>query len=220
MRRRKFIEFLGVAVVSASAGAGAGYFVSEYERSRAAKVWLGDTTEQNLKNAFSGESQAHVRYTLFANRAEEEGLGNVARLFTAITFAEQVHAGNHFKILSHLKEGSATFAVAGFGPGDTSKNIDIAIDGETFEITEMYPAYKEKAIRENALDAELSFSRALEAEKAHVALFNGAKETVDSGQDMRDAKIYVCPVCGNVFVGTPPALCPICSTPEGKFKIY
>jgi rubrerythrin len=110
--------------------------------------------------------------------------------------------------------------MAGFGPGDTSKNIDIAVDGETFEITEMYPAYKEKAIRENAVDAELSFSRALEAEKAHLALFKGAKEAVDSGRDMRDAKIYVCPVCGNVFVGTAPPLCPICSTPEEKFKIY
>lgn len=220
MHRRQFLKFLGVAVASASAGAGAGYFVSEYERPRATKAWLAEATEQNLKNAFSGESQANVRYTVFGNRAQEEGFNNVARLFTAITFAEQVHAGNYFKILSYLKEASITYGMAGFGPGDTSKNLGIAVDGETFEITEMYPAYKEKATKEKAGDAELSFSMTLEAEKSHLKLFKSAKETVDSGRDLQIGKIYICPVCGNAFGDEAPDRCPICGTQNEKFKTY
>jgi rubrerythrin len=220
LNRREFVKLLGVAAMSASAGAGAGYFFSEYNKPKTAETWLADITEQNLKNAFSGESQANVRYTVFGNKAQEEGFSNVSRLFAAITFAEQVHAGNHFEILSYLNEASVANGMAGFGPGDTSKNLGMAVDGETFEITEMYPAYREKATQEGVQDAELSFSRALEAEKSHLGLFKKAKGAVDSGQDMQVGKIYICPVCGNAFGDEAPDTCPICGTRKEKFRIY
>jgi hypothetical protein len=69
VQRREFSKLLGTAAVSASAGAEAGYFHKQYERAGTARIWLGDTSEQNLKNTFAGESQASVRYTIFSNRA-------------------------------------------------------------------------------------------------------------------------------------------------------
>ncbi|MEM3452285.1 MAG: rubrerythrin family protein, partial [Candidatus Hadarchaeum sp.] len=77
-------------------------------------------TEKNLKEAFAGESQAHMKYAIFAEKAEEDGLKNVARLFRAISFAELVHAKNHLKALGQI--------------GDSVDNLQTAIDGETYEV--------------------------------------------------------------------------------------
>lgn len=84
-------------------------------------------TEQFLRAAFAGESQAHMKYLIFAEQAEKEGRKNTARLFRAVAHAEKVHATNHFKALGDL--------------GGGVKNLDAAIEGETFEAEEMYPAY-------------------------------------------------------------------------------
>ena len=85
-------------------------------------------TEANLEAAFAGESQAQTKYTIFADRAEKEGLPNVARLFRATAYAEQVHATSHLRTLGNI--------------GQTLDNLQAAIGGETFEVEEMYPAYK------------------------------------------------------------------------------
>jgi len=92
-------------------------------------------TEKSLREAFAGESQAHMKYLIFAEQAEKEGLHDVARLFRAISFAEQVHATNHFKALMELHK--------------TSENLQSAWDGENFEIEEMYPAYNAIATLQN-----------------------------------------------------------------------
>jgi len=84
-------------------------------------------SEDNLKNAFAGESQAHMRYLIFAKKAEEEGFPNVARLFRAISYAEQVHATNHYDVIGMIR--------------GSSDNLQVAIDGETYEVNEMYPAF-------------------------------------------------------------------------------
>jgi rubrerythrin len=102
-------------------------------------------TEQNLINAFGGESQAHMRYLHFANQADKEKFPNVARLFRAVAHAEYVHAGDHYRKLRHLNGGVVANSMAAFGPSDTKKNLELAIAGEDFEITEMYPAYMEVA---------------------------------------------------------------------------
>src|SRR3989304_4941614 len=102
-------------------------------------------TEQHLINAFGGESQAHMRYLHFADQAEKENFPNIARLFRAISHAEYVHAGDHYRELKHLEGGFVANSMAAFGPGDTKKNLKLAIMGENFEITEMYPLYIEVA---------------------------------------------------------------------------
>jgi rubrerythrin len=87
-------------------------------------------TKDALESAFGGESMAHMRYLIFADIAEKEGFPNVARLFRAIAFAEKIHARNHFDKLRKLKRGEKVVAEAPFGPGDTSKNLELAIMGE------------------------------------------------------------------------------------------
>ncbi len=80
-------------------------------------------TEQHLINAFGGESQAYMRYVHFANIAEKENFNNVTRLFRAIAHAEYIHAGDHYRELSHLDGGFVANSMATFGPGDTKKNL-------------------------------------------------------------------------------------------------
>ena len=88
---------------------------------------MREMTKENLKAAFAGESQAYMKYVIFADRAEEEGYPEVARLFRAIAFAERVHATNHLRELGDI--------------GDTVANLEVAIGGENYENTEMYPAF-------------------------------------------------------------------------------
>ena len=91
-------------------------------------------TEQNMINAFGGESMAHMRYRHFSVRADKDRYPNVARLFRAIAEAEFIHAGDHYRELKHLDAGLAATSMGAFGPGDTAKNLNLAIAGETYEV--------------------------------------------------------------------------------------
>ena len=163
-------------------------------------------TKENLKSAFSGESQAHMKYLIFSDKAEEEGFGNIARLFKAIAFAERVHASNHLNALN--------------GSNLTMDNLDVAIEGETFEVNEMYPAYKAVAELQDEKKAVKSMHYALEAEKIHSVLYGEAKETVKSGKDLEVGEINICPVCGHTVVGKAPGRCPICGVQGDRFKRF
>ncbi|NTU53375.1 MAG: rubrerythrin family protein, partial [Chlorobiaceae bacterium] len=92
------------------------------------------TTHENLKNAFAGESQAFMKYTTFAEKAEKEGLKNIAKLFRTTAKAEMIHAQGHL---------AADEAI-----GSTAENLQAAIDGETYEHNEMYPPMYEQAVAE------------------------------------------------------------------------
>ncbi|RPI34561.1 MAG: rubrerythrin family protein [Nitrospiraceae bacterium] len=163
-------------------------------------------TKDNLKSAFSGESQAHMKYLIFADKAEEEGFKDIARLFRAIAFAERVHASNHLNALN--------------GSNLTSDNLDIAIDGETFEVGEMYPAYKAVAELQDEKKAVTSMHYALEAEKIHAALYSEASDAAKSGKDMEVGAIHICPVCGHTVIGKAPDRCPICGVQGDKFRKF
>jgi len=171
-------------------------------------------TQDALVSSYGGESMAHMRYLIFADIAEREGFKNVARLFRAIAFAEQVHARNHYQRLEKLKAPLKVVAEAPFGPGDTAKNLELAIMGEKFEVEEMYPAYIELARMQGDKAAEATFRYALEAEKIHLKLYQEALEHVKKGEDMPiDGYIWICPVCGHTAIGRdPPPKCPICAT--------
>jgi rubrerythrin len=178
-----------------------------------------DMTKDALISAYGGESMAHMRYLVFADIAEKEGFPNVARLFKAIAYAEYVHARNHYKILKDLKEGVKVSAGAPFGPGDTSKNLDLAIMGEVFEVEEMYPVYMEIAKFQNEREAVKSFRWALEAEKIHAELYREVKKYVDDNKDYPiKGYVWICPVCGHTYIGEePPERCPICGVSGDKF---
>ena len=174
-------------------------------------------TAANLRNAHGGESMAHMRYMIWGSRAEKEGYGNVARLFRAIASAETVHAGNHFRELKDEAGDELCASKAVFGLAGTSQNLQGGIDGESFEITEMYPAYLEVAKFQDEEGAQRSFHYALSAEKEHAALFKKAKESVDSGRDAEVGAVRVCSVCGWTHDGDLPDTCPICGAKRDKF---
>ena len=161
-------------------------------------------TQQNLESAYAGESQAHMKYLIFSEVAEREGKTNIARLFKAISFAEQVHATNHFRNLGHIN--------------DTTKNLDMAIGGETFEVEEMYPAYDAVAKLQEEKEASRSIHYALEAEKIHAEMYRKAKEAALQGKDMELETVYICPVCGYTVEGEAPQFCPVCGASKEKFK--
>jgi len=160
-------------------------------------------TEGNLKAAFAGESQAHMRYLAFADKAEKEGKENTARLFRAIAYAEQVHAINHLRELGEI--------------ASTAANLQEAINGEDFEVEEMYPTYDAVAKLQNESGAVRSIHFALEAEKIHAEMYKSAKTETDAGKDVAIGKVYICPVCGYTVEGDAPDKCPVCSAPREKF---
>ena len=124
---------------------------------------MKETTEKNLKDAFAGESMAHMKYMVFADRAEREGLPNIARLFRAASLSEQVHAANHLRAL---------------GLGKTPENLEIAFGGESFEITDMYPQYMQAAEADDEKRALQAMHDAMEAEKVHAGLYARARSAV------------------------------------------
>jgi len=167
---------------------------------------MKSTTENNLRNAFAGESQAHMKYLIFADKADKEGKINIARLFRAVSFAEQVHAANHFNVLGENKS--------------LSENLQTAINGETYEVDEMYPSFLEVAKNQNEKQAQLSFAGALEAEKIHARMYKNAKQAVDEGKDISVGDIYICEVCGYTVEAEAPDRCPVCNAPKDKFKKF
>ena len=160
------------------------------------------TTESNLNEAFAGESQANRKYLAFARKAEAEGFGNVARLFRTTAEAETIHALGHFEALG--------------GVGSTAANLRAAIAGETHEFTEMYPPMVKLAESEKH-KARRMFAYATKAEAVHAKLYQLALEAVAKGQDLTETHFYLCPICGHIELGTPPASCPICGTKAEKF---
>lgn len=163
-------------------------------------------TKKNLQAAFAGESQAHRKYMIFADAAKKEGFKNIGRLFTAISFAEKVHAGNHFRVL--------------YGTNPTTENLQSAIDGENYEVQEMYPGFKAAAKKDKEADAIRSIHFALEAEKTHAKMYADAKRSAKAGKDIKVGSVYICSVCGHTVFGKAPDHCPVCGAKKTRFKKF
>ncbi len=161
-------------------------------------------TEENLKTAFAGESQANRKYLAFAEKAEKEGFQQVAKIFRTAAAAETVHAHNHLRVLGGIKS--------------TKENIKAAVEGEHYEFTKMYPEFLEDAKNEGNKDAERSFHLANEVEKVHHKLYEVALEAVENGKDLEKKDVYICPVCGYTHEGEPPEVCPVCGAVKKVFK--
>jgi rubrerythrin len=167
---------------------------------------MKEMTKKALSDAFAGESMAHMKYIIYSDIAKKEGYSNVARLFEAIAYAERVHAGNHAKLLGYL--------------GKTANNLQAGVDGESFEIEEMYPVYKNTANLQGEKAAELSNHYALEAEKLHQTMYAESKKDIEKGEDIKLGEVYVCPVCGYTHEGDPPDKCPVCNASSKMFKKF
>ena len=163
-----------------------------------------NNTQENLRTAFAGESQANRRYLFFADKAEKEGHPQIARLFRAVAEAETVHARNHLEVMGGIRS--------------TRDNLGAAIEGENYEFIQMYPGFIEQAKAEGNDKAQVSFDYANKVEKIHHGLYQKALESLEAGQSLRDEPYFVCQGCGYTVAGEAPERCPICGAPRKMFK--
>lgn len=177
-------------------------------------------TADFLRSAYGGESMAHMRYLIWGDIADKEGMPNTGRLFRAIAYAEWAHADNHFRELGEQKGDYTVPAGAVFGVGKTAENLQGAIDGELHEVKQMYPVYLETARFQSEKGAERAFHYALEAEKIHAELFQKAQDAAKSGKDIELDAVYVCPVCGHTTTDNLPDKCPICGAKKEMYKAF
>jgi rubrerythrin len=158
------------------------------------------TTNDNLKAAFAGESQANRKYLAFAAQADKEGYPQVAKLFRAVAEAETVHAHSHLKAMGEIKS--------------TKENLEKALAGEMYEFKSMYPEMIQKAQEEGNTKAERTFRFANEVEKIHAKLYQKA---IDSLETSEETDYYVCSVCGFTCEAEPPERCPVCGANAKAF---
>lgn len=158
-------------------------------------------SEKNLKEAFAGESQANRKYLAFAAMADKEGYKQVAKLFRAAAEAETIHAHNHLRELGGIRK--------------TKENLAEAVAGETHEFKSMYPDMIKEAEAEGNKGAVRTFHYANEVEKIHAALY---QKYLDNLDNVAEADIYVCPICGYTVENEAPDACPVCGARKHAFK--
>lgn len=158
-------------------------------------------TQENLQEAFAGESQANRKYLAFAEQADKEGYPQAAKLFRAAAAAETVHAHAHLRAMK--------------GIGKTAENLKSAISGETHEFKEMYPDMIQAAKEEGEKVAERSFTYANEVEKIHAGLYQKALDNLGKAEEV---DYYVCSVCGYTCENEPPEQCPVCRSKAKAFS--
>ena len=156
-------------------------------------------TQDNLKAAFAGESQARNMYTYFAAVARKEGYHYVAKIFEETADNERRHAKDHFNLLG--------------GIGDTAANLRQAIAGEDYETKTMYPDFAKNADAEGNKQAANLFRQIAKIEAEHRDRYQKLLDMVENGTVFtRDEPIaWKCSVCGYKHTGTqPPPKCPCC----------
>lgn len=163
---------------------------------------LSAKLEKSLREAFAGESKAHVRNQAFAAKAADEGYPEVARLFRAVAEAERVHAAEYLKYLEGVM-------------GSTEENLRTAFENEMAAKQDHYPALIKAAFEAKREDVAWSLIRARDVEGRHADLYKDALAALAGG---REVTYHVCEVCGYVFDGTPPEHCPVCRSGSDQFK--
>jgi len=163
---------------------------------------LPDSLEKRLKEAFAGESKAHVRNLAFGKKAEEDGFPQVARLFKAVAEAERVHAAEYLKYL----EGVI---------GETEDNLKAAFESEIKAKTDIYPPLIQEAFSLKREDVAWSFSRSRDVEERHAKLY---KDALDAMITEKETEYHVCQVCGYIFEADLPDECPVCRAKKENFK--
>lgn len=156
-------------------------------------------TDQNLMDAFAGESQANRKYLAFAKAAEQEGMPQIAKLFRAAAASETVHA------LTHLKNAGKI--------GTTAENLKDALAGETHEYTKMYPEMIKDAEAEGKTAVAKYFGYVNKVEEIHASLY---KKAMENPSKISNEDYYVCKICGYTHQG-PVESCPVCGAGAAAF---
>ena len=168
----------------------------------------GTKTEQNLWEAFAGESQARNKYTYFASKAKKDGYVQISKIFEETAANEKEHAEIWFKLLQ--------------GIGSTAENLRAAAEGENYEWTDMYAQMAVDAREEGFDHIAFLFEQVGKIEKEHEERYRKLLANVEGGLVFsRDGDmIWQCGNCGHIHVGKKaPEVCPVCVHPQAYFEI-
>lgn len=157
-------------------------------------------TRENIKIAFEGEAKAVVRLLAFAEKAEKEGIPQIAKLFRAVSMAEMVHAKKHLRNLDLVKS--------------TEENLQASFESETTVHEVYYPDFIKQAVEDGSKAAEIAFMQSRDTEEYHARLYKNAMQNL---MEERDTDYFVCTVCGHVADGKAPDNCPVCQAPKDKY---
>jgi rubrerythrin len=176
-------------------------------------------TADNLLAAYIGEMTASAKYAAFSEQAHKEGYHQIGLLFSAASRSEAIHAANHKTVLEKMGKTVAPFTAPGVIVKSTKENLELAINGETIEVAEMYPEYIAVAKSENVTNAVKSMRWAMETEKRHTIFFRNAMAALNSNSVPTLPMFYwVCPKCGNTYdVPAPENMCSFCGTANTRF---
>lgn len=172
------------------------------------KELKGTKTEQNLRTAFSGESEARNKYTFFASVARKEGYEQIAALFQKTADNEKEHAKMWFKELQ--------------GIGDTMENLKSAAEGENYEWTDMYATFAKEAEEEGFTALAAKFRAVAAVERAHEERYLALLKNVEMQQvfEKSEMTMWECRNCGHLVVGKKaPEICPVCAHPKSYFEV-
>ncbi len=168
----------------------------------------GSKTEQNLKTAFAGESQARNKYTYFASVAKKEGYEQIAEIFLKTADNEKEHAKMWFKALGEL--------------GSTTENLAAAADGENYEWTDMYDEFAKTAEEEGFADLAAKFRAVGMIEKAHEERYRALLSNIEMQKvfEKSEETMWECRNCGHLVIGKKaPDVCPVCNHPQSYFEV-
>ena len=196
----------GIAAVCPICGATADKL--EVIESAPKSKYAGTRTEENLRTAFAGESQARNKYTYFASVAKKEGYEQISALFQKTADNEKEHAKMWFKELQ--------------GIGSTADNLLAAAEGENYEWTDMYDEFAKVAEEEGFHELAEKFRGVAMIEKHHEERYRALLHNVETKQvfERSEVKVWECRNCGHIVVGTKaPETCPVCSHPQSYFEI-
>jgi Rubrerythrin len=174
-----------------------------------ANQYAGTKTEQNLRTAFSGESEARNKYTYFASVAKKEGYEQIAAIFLKTAENEKEHAKLWFKELK--------------GIGNTLDNLESAARGENYEWTDMYAEFAKMAEEEGFHDLAKKFRLVAAIEKHHEERYRALIQNIEMAKvfEKSEVKVWECRNCGHIMVGTKaPEVCPTCNHPQSYFEIH
>lgn len=169
----------------------------------------GSKTEQNLLDAFAGESRARNLYTYYASKAKKDGYQQIAAIFEETANNEKEHAKIWFKILND-------------GMGGTLENLESAAEGENYEWTDMYPSFAKDAREEGFHEIAVLFEKVAEIEREHEQRYKKLIENMKDGLvfSKDNDVIWQCINCGHIVVGKKaPEVCPVCAHPQSYFQV-
>lgn len=169
----------------------------------------GTKTDANLRDAFSGESEARNKYTFFASVAKKEGYEQIAAIFEETASNEKEHAEIWFKTLN--------------GIGNTEANLKSAANGEHYEWSDMYKGFAKDAREEGFADLAFSFEKVAEIEKHHEERFLALLHNMESNQvfSRPEKEVWICRNCGFILeADKAPEVCPVCQHPKAYFQLH